>query len=325
MDISGVVDFMKEDLKKVDRQFEMNFRSQAFLIPAIGKHILGSGGKRIRPLLLLLTSRLCGYEGDRCIPLASIVEFVHTATLLHDDVVDGADLRRGEKSANVVWGNQASVLVGDFLFTKSFSLLVEDGDPRVLKVMGDATTSMAEGEVLQLMQTSDIEISADEYYQVVINKTAVLISAACEIGGLLGNVSSEALSALKTYGMEVGISFQLMDDCLDYVADSKEFGKVLGGDLIEGKITLPLIYCLQECSEDEKQIISDVVDKEDAQEPSDFEEILKLIQKYDSISRVREEARRRINSAKDVLKIFAPSTAREALESVADYVVDRGK
>lgn len=325
MDISGILEFMKDDLARVDKQFEKNFRSEAFLIPTIGKHILGSGGKRIRPLLLLLTSRLTGYEGDRCIPLASIVEFVHTATLLHDDVVDGADLRRGDKSANVVWGNQASVLVGDFLFTKSFSLLVEDGDPRVLKVMGDATTRMAEGEVLQLMQTSDIDITEEEYLQVVINKTAVLISAACEIGGLLGNVSDDELSALKRYGMEVGISFQLMDDCLDYVADSKEFGKALGGDLIEGKITLPLIRCLSRCTEDEKQIIGDVVDKEDSQEPADFERILVLIEKYQSIKVVRDEARRRISKAKEVLQIFTPSPMREALESLADYVVERTK
>src|SRR5512137_1749837 len=227
MDMAAVYQLFEEDLKGVERQFEENLRSEVSLIPTIGRYILESGGKRVRPLLLLLASRLCGYRGDRCIPLASIVEFIHTATLLHDDVVDNANLRRGQRSANAVWGNEASVLVGDFLFTKSFSLMVTDGDLRILRAMSDATTRMAEGEVLQLLKTCDLGISEVEYLEVVINKTAVLIAAACRIGGLLGAASDEQVEALHHFGMDVGIAFQLMDDCLDYVADRDQFGKAV--------------------------------------------------------------------------------------------------
>ena len=200
MDMPSVFRLMEEDLQKVERQFEENLRSDVSLIPTMGKYVLSSGGKRMRPLALLLAARMCGYRGERAIPLASIVEFVHTATLLHDDVVDNANLRRGQRSANEVWGNSASVLVGDFLFTKSFSLMVTDNDLQVLKAMSDATTAMAEGEVLQLLKTCDLEISEDEYLEVVINKTAVLIAAACEIGGILGGVGEERTAALWVPG-----------------------------------------------------------------------------------------------------------------------------
>ncbi|MDF1553756.1 MAG: polyprenyl synthetase family protein [Deferrisomatales bacterium] len=325
MDMSRVFSLMDVDLQKVERQFEENLRSEVSLIPAMGKYVLSSGGKRIRPLLLLLAARMCGYRGERAIPLASIVEFIHTATLLHDDVVDNANLRRGQRSANEVWGNSASVLVGDFLFTKSFSLLVADNDLSVLKAMSDATTAMAEGEVLQLLKTCDLEISEDEYLEVVINKTAVLIAAACEIGGLLGGVGEERTRALQRYGLEVGIAFQLMDDCLDYVAEGEGFGKAVGTDLNEGKITLPLIHAMRHCSAAERAFVQGVVEREEPLAAGELLRVQELIGAYDGIGFTREQARRRIAAAKAELAGFPACPEREALQVVADYVVTREK
>lgn len=325
MDIHSVFRLMEVDLQKVERQFEENLRSEVSLIPTMGKYVLASGGKRMRPLLLLLAARMCGYRGERAIPLASIVEFIHTATLLHDDVVDNANLRRGQRSANEVWGNSASVLVGDFLFTKSFSLLVADNDLRVLAAMSDATTAMAEGEVLQLLKTCDLEISEAEYLEVVINKTAVLIAAACEIGGLLGGVGEERTQALRRYGLELGIAFQLMDDCLDYVADGAAFGKAVGTDLNEGKITLPLIHAMRHCAAAEREFVREVVERETPLAEAELARVQALIHTHDGIGFAREQARARIAAAKAELAAFAPCREREALYVVADYVITRDK
>ncbi|MDW7709827.1 MAG: polyprenyl synthetase family protein [Deferrisomatales bacterium] len=324
MDMPSVLQLMDEDLKKVELQFQENLRSEVSLIPTVGRYVLRSGGKRVRPLLVLLTARLCGYRGERAVPLASIVEFIHTATLLHDDVVDNADLRRGQESANAVWGNEASVLVGDFLFSKSFSLLVADGDLRILRAMSDATTRMAEGEVLELLKTSDLETLEQEYLEVVVNKTAVLLAAACEIGALLGDAPEREVAALRGYGMEVGIAFQLMDDCLDYVADESAFGKEVGTDLAEGKITLPLIHALRQCERGEREAVRAVLDK-DAVAPEDLVAVTRLIEKFGGIAFTRAQAQGRVARAKELLGGFPPSPEREALEAVADYVVTRDR
>lgn len=322
MEMKDVLRLLEEDLRKVESQFQENLRSDVTLIPTVGRYVLASGGKRIRPLLVLLSARLCGYRGDRSIPLASIVEFIHTATLLHDDVVDNADLRRGQESANAVWGNEASVLVGDFLFSKSFSLLVGDGDIRVLKVMSDATTCMAEGEVLELLKTCDLETREEEYLEVVTNKTAVLIAAACEIGALLGGADPERTAALREYGMQVGVAFQLMDDCLDYVGDREAFGKIVGTDLEEGKVTLPLIHALKSADAEERAFVQAVVEKE-ALESGDLERIRGLIERYGGIERTRAEAAARIERARGCLAAFDPCPERDALEVVASYVLTR--
>ncbi|GAB4263018.1 MAG: polyprenyl synthetase family protein [Deferrisomatales bacterium] len=322
MEMADVLQLVQEDLHKVERQFERNLHSDVSLIPTVGRYILGGGGKRIRPLLLLLSARLCGYRGDRAIPLASIVEFIHTATLLHDDVVDGAHLRRGQKSANTVWGNEASVLVGDFLFSKSFSLMVADGDIRILKAMSDATTAMAEGEVLELLKTCDLEVDEEDYLRVVVNKTAVLLSAACEIGALLGDAAPERVGALREFGMDVGVAFQLMDDCLDYVGTREEFGKAVGSDLGEGKITLPLIHAVRRCTPAERQMVSSVVEKEELAS-QDLAAVQELIRKYGGFEFARRSAEQRVAQAKQRLEVFDPVPEREALVAVADYVVTR--
>jgi len=228
MDFAQIAELTAQDMKKVEEEFDRNLASEVSLIPTVGRYVLSSGGKRIRPLLCILSSRLCGYSGERMIPLAAIMEFIHTATLLHDDVVDKADMRRGRESANVVWGNEASVLVGDFLFSKSFSLLTAYGDMRILNAVSTATTQMAEGEVLQLLKTCDVDLTEKDYLDVVISKTAVLLAVACEVGGLLGGASEEKVQALRAFGMDLGIAFQLTDDCLDYVAEEQEFARPWG-------------------------------------------------------------------------------------------------
>ncbi len=324
MEMSDVLQLMEDDLRKVELQFDVNLQSEVSLIPTVGRYVLSSGGKRIRPLLLLLSARMCGYRGDRTIPLASIVEFIHTATLLHDDVVDGADLRRGQKSANLIWGNEASVLVGDFLFSRSFGLMVADGDLRVLKAMSDATTAMAEGEVLELLKTCDLDVTEEEYLRIVVDKTAVLIAAACRIGGILGEVSEDRIEALHGFGMDVGIAFQLMDDCLDYLGDREEFGKTLGGDLGEGKITLPLIHAARQCDGEERSFVQSLIEKE-LLDDRDLQTTLGLIRKYGGFEFARQRARERVKAAKARLEVFEPNAEREALAVVADYVVDRSR
>ena len=216
--IEKALEPIRHDLGKVDLEFRKNLESDVSIISAIGEYVLSSGGKRFRPILLILSAKLCGYGGDRHIPLASLVEFIHTATLLHDDVVDKAEIRRGSASANSKWGNEASVLVGDFLFTKSFSLLVEKGNWEIFQVLSRATTLMAEGELEELIRTDDISLTEEGYLSIITRKTASLISAASQIGAILANVSEEKKKALSHFGMDVGIAFQLMDDTLDYTS-----------------------------------------------------------------------------------------------------------
>lgn len=313
-----------EDLKQVELQFKKDLQSDVPLIRKVGEYVLSSGGKRIRPALLLLSARLCGYSGSRSVPLASVVEFIHTATLLHDDVVDNAYLRRGNASANSLWGNEASVLVGDFLFSKSFSLMVADGDLEILRVLSGATTIIAEGEVLQLICTSDLEMTEERYVEVIESKTAILIAAACRAGAILGGATAEQEEALGRFGMDLGIAFQLMDDTLDYIASEEQFGKSIGHDLEEGKITLPLIHTLTCCTPVERADIADIVDKE-IFDPTDFDRVLGYVQRYGGIEYTIAAALTRINRSKSHLDCFSESPAKSALMALADYTVNRNR
>jgi len=229
----------------VDACVRAHMASDVGMIPAIGSYIVGSGGKRLRPLLCLLAARLFGYEGQRHIPLAVVVEFLHTASLLHDDVVDSSTERRGTPSANGVWGNQASVLVGDFLFSRALQGMVDDNDWRVMRLLAGVTNALAEGEVLQLARSFHLEMTEAEWLEVVERKTAVLFSAAAEIGAIVSAQDDAVIRNMHEYGMYLGVAFQLMDDALDYMADTQAIGKPVGHDLEEGKITLPLIYAMQ--------------------------------------------------------------------------------
>jgi len=318
------LDLVCDDLALVEAQFEKNLSSGVPLIRKVGEYVLSSGGKRIRPLLLLLSARLAGYRGEEHIGLASVVEFIHTATLLHDDVVDSAVLRRGNASANSVWGNQASVLVGDFLFAKSFRIMVGSGNLRVLEILSDATTMMAEGEVLQLISTCDVGLDEDCYMEVIRNKTAILIAAACRCGAVLGNVSSDREESLADFGMDLGTAFQFMDDALDYVADQTEFGKETGHDLEEGKVTLPLIYALRNCSPDEKEKVEEIVEKETI-EPDDLSFVTDLIGRCGGIEYTQKRAGEMVTRAKSRLSDFPDGPEKDALFEVADYVVRRRK
>jgi octaprenyl-diphosphate synthase len=273
---------------------------------------------------LLLAARLCSYNGDRAVPLASVIEFIHTATLLHDDVVDSATLRRGLASANTLWGNEASVLIGDFLFSKSFSLMVSVGSLDILRVLSGATTIIAEGEVMQLLYTGEIDLSEESYISVVRSKTAILMSAACEAGAILGGVSPEKQKSLSDFGMNLGIAFQLMDDTLDYIASEDEFGKSIGHDLEEGKITLPLIHTLRNCSGEERQVIAGVIENEEMS-LDDFREVSALVKGYGGIDYTVATARRYIEECAADLNGFGPSPVRDALLNLAEYVVTRSR
>lgn len=315
---------LQDDMQLVTSQFRQDLDSDVSLIRKVGEYVLASGGKRIRPMLLLLCARMSGYRGRKAIGLGSVVEFIHTATLLHDDVVDSAVLRRGSASANAVWGNEASVLVGDFLFAKSFSIMVRDGNLEILKALSDATTMMAEGEVLQLISTCDLDLTLERYLDVVRNKTAVLISAACQCGGILGGVSPEQEEALKEAGMELGIAFQLMDDALDYVADENEFGKAKGHDLEEGKMTLPLIETVRCCQPEERERVGEIIEEEELS-PEGLEYVIGLIEKYDGIGYTRRKAQEFVGQAKERLAVFPDVEEKEALFELADYIVSRRK
>jgi octaprenyl-diphosphate synthase len=313
---------LRQDLEKVEAQFRLDLASDVELIGKVGEYVLASGGKRVRPMLLLLAARISGYTGDQHIGLASVVEFIHTATLLHDDVVDGADLRRGNASANSVWGNEASVLVGDFLFAKSFSIMVRDGDLKILQVLSDATTKMAEGEVLQLASTCDVDLDEARYIEVVSCKTAVLMSAACQCGGILARVDEAEEHALRDIGMDLGIAFQFMDDALDYVADQAEFGKARGQDLAEGKMTLPLIHALRSCSLEEQGRVAEII-AQDALSEAEIDEVVALIDRYQGIDYTRARAVELVEKAKSRLTVFPANQASLALMELADYVVGR--
>ena len=318
------LDIIGEDLKLVEQQFRKDLQSDVPLIRKVGEYVLSSGGKRVRPALLLLAARLSGYSADKAVPLASVVEFIHTATLLHDDVVDSATLRRGIASANTLWGNEASVLVGDFLFSKSFLLMVNVGSMDILRVLSDATTVIAEGEVMQLLCTGELDLTEERYIDVVRSKTAILMSAACEAGAILGKAPEDQQRALADFGMDLGIAFPLMDDILDYIATEEEFGKSIGHDLEEGKITLPLIHTLRNCSDSERALIAAVVDR-DEMSLDDFRAVSGLVKRYDGIAYTIESARFYINRCKGHLDLFASSPVREALLSLSEYVVTRSK
>ncbi|HLC25873.1 MAG TPA: polyprenyl synthetase family protein [bacterium] len=323
MTFPDILKLLEDDLQAVERAIQGNFTSDVSLIPIIGRYLSQGGGKRIRPVLVLISSKLCGYQGgNRHILYSCIVEFIHTATLLHDDVVDGADRRRGNPSANSKWGNEASVLVGDFLFSKSFALMTNDGDQRTLDAMSDTTLKLAEGEVLELVKTCDVETAENEYLDVAFRKTAALISTCCRLGALLAKASSEREKALLDFGTHVGLAFQLVDDALDYIASEERLGKPVGKDLQEGHVTLPLIHTYGKATARERDEIRDIVAADVISEPH-LKRILGLIEKYGGIDYTMSRARDLVAQAKQELAIFEDSCYLQALRTVADYIVER--
>ncbi len=322
--MQAALELIGEDLKQVEEQFRKDLESEVPLIRKVGEYVLASGGKRIRPAMLLLAARLCNYGGSQAIPLASVVEFIHTATLLHDDVVDSATLRRGLASANTLWGNEASVLIGDFLFSKSFSLMVAAGSLDILRVMSRATTIIAEGEVLQLLYTGEVGLTEEQYIEVVRAKTAVLLSAACQSGAILGNATPEHEQALADFGMELGIAFQLMDDILDYTASEAEFGKSIGHDLEEGKLTLPLIHALRSCSDADREVVTAIIEKDELSS-EDFRLVSELVNVHGGIDYTVAKARRCVDACRHHLSCFPAGACKDALLELAEYVVTRNR
>jgi octaprenyl-diphosphate synthase len=320
MQMQNVFHYFGNDLKRVEEHMEMYLRSEVRLIPEIVHHLIGSGGKRFRPLLLLASAELCGYRGERRYPLAAIIEFIHTATLLHDDVIDHAETRRGKASANKVWGNAASVLVGDFLYSKSFHLMTEDGNLAILKLLSTTTNTMSEGEVFQLMKAGDVNITEKEYLLIVEKKTSILISAACAIGGILGNATEGQIEALTRFGMRLGTAFQITDDTLDYVAREEEFGKAIGQDLGEGKLTLPLIRTMRKCTPEERAAIRTGIETKDGEATAG---IMTLMHRYDGIPYALAKAKTCIDEARGLLTSFPDSEAKTALLTIADYIIER--
>ncbi|MEK9672785.1 MAG: polyprenyl synthetase family protein [Rhodospirillaceae bacterium] len=310
------------DLAMVNDVIVQKMASPVALIPQLAGHIVASGGKRLRPILTLAAARMCGYRGTRHIGLAACVEFIHTATLLHDDVVDESELRRGEASANALWGNQASVLVGDFLFSRSFQVMVADGSLQVLKILSDASAIIAEGEVLQLMTTNDTTTGEGSYLEVIKAKTAELFAAACQIGAVVAERPKAEADALRAYGMNLGIAFQLIDDVLDYSAEQEELGKTVGDDFREGKLSLPVILAFHRSDDAERTFWRRCLEDLD-QGDDDLARALKLMDKHGALADTVERARHFGAVARDALGIFPDNDQKRALLELVDFCIER--
>src|SRR5271169_4181497 len=321
--LQDVLKEYKSDMERMERRIHESLGTDVPLIQQVSKYILGAGGKRFRPLLLLLSSRLCGYrEHNAEYVLGSVVEYIHTASLLHDDVVDEAKIRRGRSSANSLWGNQASILVGDYLYSKALYHAVRLQNQRVMDVLSETTTTMSEGEVLQLMQIQNADIIEADYFRLVECKTGVLISASCRLGAIISKAPLSQEDALTAYGKKLGLAFQITDDTLDYAADQKQLGKVLGKDLDEGKVTLPLIYVIRKAGKEERGNIRTILEA-DSVSDRDLTYTLKLMEKYGAVDEALSVAQALSNEAKAALTVFPDTATRQALIALADYVVQR--
>ncbi|MFQ5984492.1 MAG: polyprenyl synthetase family protein [Alphaproteobacteria bacterium] len=311
-----------EDLGAVNGVILDKLQSPATLIPQLAGHIIAAGGKRIRPMLTLIAARLCGYRGTRHINLAACVEFIHTATLLHDDVVDESVLRRGNATANALWGNKPSVLVGDFLFSRSFQLMVGDGSLDILRILSDAAAVIAEGEVMQLVISQDTETDEEAYLKVISAKTAKLFAAACRLGAVVADRPEDEELALERYGTNVGIAYQLVDDALDYVARQVELGKTVGNDFQEGKITLPVVLAYRRGDEEERRFWRRTLE-EGGQADGDFRKAVALLGRHGALTETVERARRYGAEAREALSVFAAGEEKAALLDVVDFCIDR--
>lgn len=320
MQLAEITACVADDLRAVDQFIRTRLTSDIGLINELANHIVSGGGKRIRPLIVLLTARAAGYTGSRHINLAAIIELIHTATLLHDDVVDGSELRRGRKTANALWGDAASVLVGDFLYTRAFQMMVEIDSMRVMAITASATNAIAEGEVLQLIHCNDPDASETQYFLVIERKTARLFEAATRLGAVIAGRSREEEDALGHYGLNLGLAYQLIDDALDYGADPQDTGKNLGDDLSEGKVTLPLIYARDHVSTDTSARLRRAIERGGAES---LEEAIEAIQATGALEHVRDRAAAYRDAAMAELNIFAPSPERDALSALARFAVER--
>ena len=320
--LDNLQSLVAEDLREVNRVILEHMNSDVALIPTLAGHIIASGGKRLRPMLTLASARMCGYSGARQISLAACIEFIHTATLLHDDVVDESDLRRGSATANAVWGNKPSVLVGDFLFSRAFQLSVADGSLKVLAILANTSAVLAEGEVMQLMTSNDTETSEAAYLDVITSKTATLFAAACQFGAVVAERPAVEEEGLTNYGLNLGIAYQLVDDALDYSAREATLGKAIGDDFREGKITLPVVLSFRRGAEEERNFWRRTME-EGEQAEGDFEHAVALMERHGAIQDTLERARHYGAVARDSLDIFPDGAAKTSLRDVVDFCIRR--
>jgi len=314
---------VKDKLDQVNQRIKYKLASEINLIHKITNYHLKSGGKRIRPLLTLGSAKLCGYtEGNRYINLAACVELIHNATLLHDDVIDNSDLRRGIKTPNVIWGNQSSILVGDYLLSRCFEMMVEDGSQEVLKLLSSTSSQIAQGEVSQLEYKSEIDVLEETYFKIINSKTAALFAAATRVGACITNKNGKEKDALESYGRNLGLAFQIADDALDYYSTNKMFGKEIGKDFYEGKVTLPAIFLYQKANLSERIFLEKIFKKKNRSE-KEFVQMQSLIKKYDSISDCFKRAEHFVNISYNALSIFSPSKEKTILQNLTSFSLER--
>ena len=323
LDLSQIFDPIRADLQAVDSEFGRHVQSQVNLIPTIGKYIQTSGGKRMRPAVLLMAARLSGYTGDRAVLYAAVVEFIHTATLVHDDIIDDADLRRGRLAVHSRWGNDITVLLGDYLYIKSMGLALTYDNLDVVRLLCDVTLRMIEGELYQLTKTGDVDITVDEHFDIIRRKTAHLFGGCAQIGGMLGTTTPEQQAALWEYGFNLGIAFQLVDDLLDYTADERALGKPIASDLREGKVTLPIIYLLERGGTARDIVDSIVRDRDVTREQ--WAELKQLLADSQSVAKARRQAEHYASVALQHLAAFPASPEKDALLALPEYVLSRDR
>lgn len=315
-----IQNLIQNDINKTDQVLIEHLGSNVALINQMSGYIINAGGKRLRPLLLLLCARATHYQGEHHHLMAVVIELIHTATLLHDDIVDESKSRRGKETANKVWGNAASVLVGDFLYSRAFEMMVKSDSMRIMTILSKATNEIAQGEVLQLLNCQNSALTEEEYYQVIERKTAVLFQAATQIGGLLSNIDKVQEQALKNYGLHLGNAFQIIDDVLDYQSNAETMGKEVGDDLSEGKTTLPIIYALKNTVAEDRQLLKDAINNADN---SKIEQVLGILQSVNAFDYTRKQAQKSANLAKKSLDSLQDSKYKEALILLCDLSLQR--
>jgi len=318
--IDDVLKTSHDDMQDVNQTIRESLDSHVVLIKQISAYIINSGGKRLRPILVVLMAQALKYKGKNHIQLAAIIEFIHTATLLHDDVVDESDMRRGNKTANEVWGNSASVLVGDFLYSRSFQMMVKIQNLKVMDILANATNTISEGEVLQLLNIGNLDITEEQYYQVIKNKTAKLFEAGCELSALLSSENEDLIAKMASYGKNLGMAFQIADDLLDYAIDNDELDKNIGDDLAEGKLTLPLIYLLEHGTLEDKNLIENAIK---SQSTKHLKTIQKRINETPALEYTQQKAQNFALKAKNQLKDLEDSNAKSALMFLCDFACNR--
>jgi len=318
-----LINLVGNKLNEVNQQIKHKLASEINLIHKMTNYHLKSGGKKIRPLLTLCSAKLCGYEkGNRDVNLAACVELIHNATLLHDDVIDDSSLRRGIKTSNSIWGNQSSILVGDYLLSRCFEMMVEDGSPEILKLLSSTSSKIAQGEVLQLEYKGDIDILEEAYFNIINSKTAALFAAAARVGACITNKNKKEKDALESYGRNLGLAFQIADDALDYYSTKITFGKEIGKDFYEGKVTLPIIFLCQKANTKEKIFLEKIFKKKNRSK-QEFNETQNLIKKYNSIDSCFKRAEHFVNISYNSLNIFNTSKEKSILQNLTSFSLER--